>query len=83
VQALLLSLVASPRVGVVVDARMTSEFVGAGEFLGAARELASMRLLASVCANVPGLVLKAVEGLLTEWTLVWSRKLIRVLRRVP
>jgi hypothetical protein len=67
-------LVAASRVGVVVDARMTSQLVGATEALCAARELAGVRLLASVSADVTGLVLEAVEGLVAQGTLVRTRQ---------
>lgn len=63
-------LVASSRVGVVVYPRVPGELVGAGEALRAAWELAGVRLLAGVSADVPRLVLEAVEGLLAERTLV-------------
>lgn len=63
-------LLTTPRVGVVVYSRVTSEFVGAAEALGAAGELAGVRLLAGVRADVSGLVLKAVECLVAEGTFV-------------
>ena len=72
---LLGSLVASTRVGVVVNSRVTGELVGSGELLAAARELAGMRLLTSVSANVSRLVLKTVEGLVAERALVRPREL--------
>ncbi len=62
VMLLLGSLVAPTRVGVVVDSRVTGELVGSGELLAAAGELAGVRLLVGVRADVPGLVLEAVEG---------------------
>ena len=67
-------LVAASRVGVVVDARVTSELVRTAEALCAARELAGVRLLASVSADVTGLVLEAVEGLVAQRTLVRARQ---------
>lgn len=67
-------LVATSRVGVVVDARMTSQLIGTAEALCAARELAGVRLLASVSADVTSLVLEAVEGLVTQGALVRTRQ---------
>lgn len=63
-------LVAPPRVGVGVDARVPGELVGPAEAFCASGIPADMRLLASVGADVPGLVLQAVEGLVTERALV-------------
>lgn len=77
-----LALVTAPRVGVVVDARVAGELVGAGELLAAAGELAGVGLLASVGANVPRLMLKAVEGLVAERALVGAGQLVGVLRRL-
>jgi hypothetical protein len=78
--SMLLGLVASPRVGVVVNAGMAGELIGARELLAAAGELAGMRLLASVSADVTSLVLQAVEGLIAERTLVRSRQLVGGIR---
>jgi hypothetical protein len=61
---------ATSRVRVVVDPRVSSELVGSAEALGAAWELAGVRLLAGMGADVPGLVLQAVKGLLADGTLV-------------
>lgn len=72
---LLLSLVAPSRVGVVVDSRVTGQLVRTRELLAAARKLASVRLLASVGADVSGLVLEAVEGLVAQRALVRARQL--------
>ncbi len=72
---LLLALVTTTRVGVVVDPRVPGQLVGARELLGAARELAGMRLLAGVSADMSGLVLEAVEGLVAERALVRARQL--------
>lgn len=72
---LLLALVTTARVGVVVDSRVPGELVGAGELLGAAGELACVRLLAGVGADMSGLVLEAVEGLVAEGALVRARQL--------
>jgi len=80
--SVLLSLVASPRVGVVVNAGMAGELIGARELLAAAGELAGMRLLASVSADVTSLVLEAVEGLIAERALVRSRQLVGGIRRL-
>lgn len=72
-----LALVTTARVGVVVDSRVAGELVGARELLGAAGELAGVGLLAGVGADVSGLVLEAVEGLVAERALVRARKLCR------
>lgn len=76
----LLALVSSSRVGVVVNPRVSSQLIRAGELLAAARKLAGMRLLSRVSADVSSLVLQAVEGLLAERALVGSRELIGSLR---
>lgn len=75
----LLCLVASSRVGVVVNPRVSSQFVRARKLLAAARELAGVGFLSSVGADVSSLVLKTVEGLLTERALVGSGQLIGVI----
>lgn len=75
VMLLLLALVTTARVGVVVDARVTGQLVGARELLGATGELAGVRLLAGVGADVSGLMLEAVEGLVAERALVRARQL--------
>ena len=67
-------LVATARVGVVVNARVTSQLIGTTEALCAARELAGVGLLASVSADVTSLVLEAVEGLVAQRTLVRTRQ---------
>jgi hypothetical protein len=74
---LLSSLVASTRVRVVVNSRVTGELVGSGELLAAARELAGVRLLAGVSADMSRLVLKTVEGLVAERALVRAREFAR------
>lgn len=71
-------LVASPGVGVVVYPRVAGELVRAGEALCAAGELAGVGLLSSVGADVTGLVLKAVEGLVTERAFVGTRQVLPV-----
>lgn len=73
---LLLALVASPRIGVAVYPRVPGQLVRAGELLAAARELAGVRLLAGVGADVSGLVLQTVEGLVAERALVRARELV-------
>ena len=72
----MLALVATARVGVVVDSGMASQLIRSRKLLAAPRELASMRLLACVSADVSRLVLEAVESLVTEGTLVRARKLV-------
>lgn len=71
-----LSLVAAARVGVVVDARMASEFVGTAEAFSATRELAGMRLLASVRPNMTSLVLQAVESPVAKRTFVGTGQIL-------
>jgi hypothetical protein len=66
----MLSLVAATRVGVVVNARMASEFVGTAEALSATGELAGMRLLAGVCPNVTSLMFQTVESTVAKRTFV-------------
>ena len=53
-----------------MDARVAGQLVGAREALGAARELAGVRLLAGMGADMPRLMLEAVEGLVAERALV-------------
>jgi hypothetical protein len=79
---LLLALVASPGVGVAVYPGVPGQLVGAGELLAAARELAGMRLLAGVSADVSGLMLQAVEGLVAERALVGTGQLVGRLCRL-
>lgn len=66
----LLVLVTPPRVGIVVNSGVSGKLVRAGEALGAAMKLAGVRLLAGMRADVPGLVLEAVEGLVAQRALV-------------
>lgn len=73
---MLLSLVASSRIRVVVNARVAGEFIRARKLLAATRELACMGLLACVSADVTSLVLETVEGLIAKRALVRSRQLI-------
>ena len=72
----MLGLVVSPGVGVVVNPRVTSEFIRATEALGAAGELACMWFLPSMCANMSGLVFQAMEGTIAERTLVRTREIL-------
>lgn len=72
----LVLLVAPPRVGVVVYPRMAGELVGAAEAFRASGEGTGMGLLSSVGPDVAGLVLKTMEGLLAEGTLVGARELV-------
>jgi len=57
----ILSLVSSPRIWVVVNARVTRQFIRATESLRASWKLAGMRLLSSVRPDVSRLMLEAVE----------------------
>lgn len=77
-----LALVSPPRVGIVVNTRMSRQLVRAGELLRATGELAGVRLLSGVRSNVPGLVFEAMEGLVAERALVRTREFIAVLRRL-
>jgi hypothetical protein len=72
----MLGLVASTGVGVVVNARVTSQLVGAAEALCAARELAGMGLFTGVRPNVTSLVLEAVECTVAKRTLVRPGKIL-------
>ena len=72
----MLGLVVSPGVGIVVNPRMTSEFIRAAEALRAARELASMWFLPGMCANVSGLVFQAMEGTVAERALVRTGEIL-------
>jgi hypothetical protein len=72
---LLLVLVTPPRVGVVVNARVSSQLVRSGELLTAPREAAGVGLLSGVSPDVSRLVLQTVEGLIAERTFVRSRQL--------
>ena len=80
VMMVLLLFGASPRVGVVVYPRVTSQFVGTGELFTAPRKLASVGFLSGVCADVACLMLEAVEGLVAERTLVGAREFVGGLR---
>ena len=77
---LLMGLVPSSGVGVVVNSRVPSQLIRTGKLLAASWELAGMRLLSCVSANVPGLVLEAVECLVAERALVGAREFIGCLR---
>lgn len=65
-----LGLVTAAGIGVVMNARVPSEFVRTAESLGAAGELAGVRLLAGVGANMPRLVLQTVECTVAEGAFV-------------
>lgn len=68
-------LVTPPRVGVGVDSRVSGELVRPAEAFCASWIPANVGLLASVRADVPRLVLKSMERLVTERALVRSGKL--------
>lgn len=72
---LLLILVASSRIGVCMNPRVTSKLIRAAEPFRTSWECAAMRLLPSMCADVSSLMLKSVECLITERALVGPRKL--------
>jgi hypothetical protein len=65
-----LGLVTAARVGVVVDTRVTGEFIRATEALCAARELAGVGFLAGVRPDVSCLMLQAVESTVAKRALV-------------
>ena len=75
----LLCLVTPPRVGVVMYPGMAGEFIGTRKSFGAAGELAGMRLLSGMGSDMPRLMLKTVEGLITERTLVRAGQVLSVL----
>ena len=72
----MLRLIAAPRVGVVVNPRVTSQLIRAAKALGASGELASVWLLAGMGTDVTSLVFQTVEGTVTERTLVWARQVL-------
>lgn len=71
-----LSLVAATRVGVVVNARVASKFVGTAEALGAAGELTSMRLLTGMGSNMTSLMFQAVESPVAKRTFIRTRQIL-------
>jgi hypothetical protein len=77
-RVVMLTLVAAAGVGVVVNPGVASQLIGAGKLLAASGVLARVRLFARVGTDMASLVLKAVEGLVTERALVRARQLIRV-----
>jgi len=62
--------VVASTVGVGVDASVSSQLVRATEAFRAPGKRAGMGLLAGVCADVPGLMLETMEGLIAERTFV-------------
>ena len=74
-----LILVSSSRVWVVVDARVTRQFIGTTETLRAARELTCMRLLTSMRSDVSRLMFESMECLVAQGTLVRSRQILTTL----
>ena len=77
-----MSLVASPRIRIVVDTGVSSQFVRPRELLAATGILAMMRFFSSVSSDVPGLMLQAVKGLVTEWAFVRSGELLGAVYRL-
>lgn len=73
-------LVPSPRVGVVVYARMSSKLVRTAEALGASWKLAAMRLFSCMSANVSRLMLETMESLVAQRALVrtWEVRAILI-----
>ena len=65
-------------VGVVVDAGMPGQFVGAGEPFTAARELTGVWFFAGVGSDVSGLMLESVKGFVAEGAFVGSWEVLRV-----
>lgn len=74
---MMLALVAPARIGVVVNPRVTCQFIGTRKLFATSRILAGVRLLARVSANMPRLVLEPVESLVTERAFVRTREFIR------
>jgi hypothetical protein len=71
-----LGLVASAGIGIVVNARVTSQLIGAAEALSAARELAGMGLFAGMGPNVTCLMFQAVESPVAKRTFVGPGKIL-------
>src|SRR5690242_9373773 len=69
-------MVLAPEVNVQEVKWLPGELIGAREPFCAARESASMGLLSSVGANVTGLVLQTVEGLVAQRALVGTRQVL-------
>jgi hypothetical protein len=65
-----------PGIGIVMNARMPSQFVGSAKALAASWELAGMRLLSSMSTNVPGLMFEAMKGSIAQGAFVRSRKVL-------
>lgn len=62
----------SPRVWVVMNAKVTCQLIRATEALRTAGKGTGMWLLAGMCPNMTGLMLESVKGLLTDRTFVRS-----------
>lgn len=69
-----LVFVASPRVRVGVDSRMSGQLIGSAESFCASRERASVRLLARMRSDVASLMLEPVKCLIAQRTLVRPRE---------
>lgn len=63
-------------IGIVMNARMSGQLVGAAKALAASRELTGMRLLSSVSTDMPGLMFETVKGSIAQGALVWTRKVL-------
>ena len=72
----MVAVVAATAVGVVVDAGVSGQLIGAGEAFAAARELACVRFLACVRPDVSGLVFEAVEGFRAHGALVRAGEVV-------
>lgn len=66
-------LVTSPRVWVIVNSGMSSQFVRTAESFRAARECAGVWLFPGMGSDMAGLMLEAVEAAAADWTFVRSR----------
>jgi len=72
----LVSFLVPSGIGVIVNARMSSQLVGAAESLAASRELTSVRLFSCVSTNVSRLMFKSMEGPVAQGAFVRSRKVL-------
>lgn len=63
-------------IGIVMDARVSGQLVGAAEALAASRELTGMRLLSGVSTDMPGLMFETVKGSIAKGAFVGTRKVL-------
>jgi hypothetical protein len=72
----LMGFLVSARVGIVMDARVSSQLVGSTEALTTTRKCAGMRLLSCMSANMSGLVFQPMESPVAQRTLVGTREVL-------